>query len=109
MTKGAAADDLRPHDVSFVVRMDFDVTDADALIAAARLAARAAEPDLTQAEAAAQVTSVDDALFSFSNALGLDALLEEAPGLEVRTVASEVAYGLEEIAINAEEQVRGNG
>lgn len=91
-------------DLSFVVRMDFRVVDAEAVTEAARAAAISADPLLTDAELAVEVgTGVEDALFAIVNAVGLDALMEDTPGLEVRAVATEVAYGLDEISFAEDE------
>lgn len=91
-----------PLDLSYLVRMDLRVVDPDALVMGARLALATAEPQADPAELERQVGSVEDALFAYANTLGLDALLEDAPGVEVRTVAAEIAYGLDEITIEAE-------
>ncbi len=92
-------------DLSYVVRMDFRVIDPDALGASAREAVLAAYPQLTDDELALELgAGVEDALFAIANAVGFDALLEDAPGLEVRAVASEVVYGLEEISVEEDEE-----
>lgn len=88
-----------PLDLSYLVRMDLRVTDAEALIAGARRAALSAEPDADPDELVRQVAGVEDALFCYANTLGFDALIEDAPGVEVRTVAAEVAYDLDEIEV----------
>lgn len=99
-----AATDQPGTDLSLVVRMDLRVVDAVALARAAQEATRAANPGITEDELAREVgEGVEDALFAIANAVGLDALLEDTPGLEVRAVASEVAYGLEEISVEEDD------
>ncbi len=99
-----SATDPAATDLSLVVRMDLRVVDADALAWAAQEATRAANPGMTDDELEREVgAGVEDALFAIANAVGLDALLEDTPGLEVRAVASEVAYGLEEISVEEDD------
>lgn len=92
-------------DLSYLVRMDLRVIDPDALGASAREAVLAAYPELTEEELSRELgAGVEDSLFAIANAVGFDALLEDAPGLEVRAVASEVVYGLEEISVEEDEE-----
>lgn len=91
-------------DLSLLVRMDFCVRDVDAVRAAAERAVRLADPSLGDDEVAHEVgDDIEAALFAIVNAVGFDVLIEETDGLEVRAVASEVAYGLEDLIVESDD------
>ena len=91
-------------DFSLLVRMDFRVRDVQAVRDAAEVAVRVAAPTLSDDEVAHEVgDDIEGALFAIVNAVGFDALIEETDGLEVQAVASEVAYGLDELVVESDD------